>query len=75
MCGVIAVGGLGTVQMGQSPNFGEQRRKGHTRRVERAYAALDLGSNNCRLLIASHIDFLLKVLKPIAKSKALRQAA
>jgi exopolyphosphatase/guanosine-5'-triphosphate,3'-diphosphate pyrophosphatase len=38
--------------MGQSPNFGGQRRKGHTRRVERAYAALDLGSNNCRLLIA-----------------------
>lgn len=35
--------------MGQGVNPPQQRRKGHNRPV---YAALDLGSNNCRLLIA-----------------------
>ncbi|MEJ0023567.1 MAG: Ppx/GppA phosphatase family protein [Alphaproteobacteria bacterium] len=38
--------------MGHGPDFEAKRRKGHTRRGDRAYAALDLGSNNCRLLVA-----------------------
>jgi exopolyphosphatase/guanosine-5'-triphosphate,3'-diphosphate pyrophosphatase len=38
--------------MGQSSDLEAKRRKGHTRRGDRAYAALDLGSNNCRLLVA-----------------------